>query len=354
MQIRKLLMLLNDGDAAPAAAPQQAQSFAERKAAQLREERTVREAAEQPTEPEPRSPVQEDDGYPQGQSESVQDDGYPELHDGGDELEAGDPDGALEDETPPEGDYEDDGEPTVDWEKRFKDTQAELTRAREQQQEQNGELTEMMAGSLQLKYDLEDHLTKARQYTEFYVNGIDNQIMQMERAFNSGAIDPERMQEARQQYQSLQQQKQQLNQRIEQVETTRSEAEAVRKKREAEITRVRLQRTIPDWSQQKYNEMRQEAVKRGYTVEEFSEITDHRYFEMLHDSMLLRSAKDTVGDVTKRKRPKPPRGRRNATQSRDGRGRFEKTKREFRENPNQKGRFAAMKAEQLQRERRGN
>lgn len=342
---KKYLVLLADGESA-AAEP----SFIERKTAQLREERQHRDINERPAPKE----TSRDETPPQ-EPESVQDDGYPELHDSEQEAElALDDELDLDDETPDDIDEDGDDERAVDWEKRFKDTQAELTRSKEAGKEHSAELADMMAGSLQLKYDLEDHLGKAKEYTNYYSQGITNQIAQLERAFQSGQIDPDRMGEARTQYQQLVNQRNMLESRVEQIEKTRSEAETVRKRREAEITRVRLARTIPGWGQEKYREMRQEAVNRGFTADEFNDKTDHRFFEMLHDSMLLRSASQTVGDVRQSKLSKPPRGGRNVQrQPRDSRGKFERAKRELHQNPGQKGRFAAMKREQLTRERRG-
>jgi hypothetical protein len=353
MQIRNTIMLLAEGDAQPAAAPAapapRESTFAERKAAQLRDER-----AAAPPEREPAPAPETAPATPLEPVLSEQGDGYPELLDSGEQAPLEDDGSDLYEETPEPLDLQgDEGEPTVDWEKRYKDTQAELTRASEERQERNNEHAEMMAGSLKLQYDLEDNLGKARNYTNYYVEGITNQITQMEQAFNSGQIDPERMQEARQQYHNLQQQKGQMQARLDQIESTESEAKAVKKKREAEITRVRLQRTIPDWSEAKYNAMRSEAVSRGYTEKEYADITDYRFFEMLNDSMTLRSASDAIGSVTQKKRVGSPRGRRNAQAPRDSRGRYEKTKRDFHANPNQKGRFAEMKAQELSRERSG-
>lgn len=347
MQARDILILLNEGNfPPPPAAPKGESTFAERKAAQLREEREA-QAPQAPAEPETAQPT------PPVQLESVQGDGYPELHDSEaqPELEGDVPD--LE-ETPGEFDPIDDGgEPTVDWEKRYKDTQAKLTSVTEDRKDRDAEYADMMAGSLQLQYDMEDNLKKAKQYTGFYVDGIQGQIHNMERAFNSGQIGPEDMQAARQQYQQLQGQQQQLQARLTQIETTEREATQVKKRRQAEITRVRLQRTIPGWGQAKFREMQAEAATRGYSAEEFAEQTDHRFFEMLHDSIQLRSAGDAIGEITQRKRPKPPRGRRNAQTPRNSRGQYEKAQRDFHDNPNQKGRFADMKAKQLARERRG-
>jgi hypothetical protein len=331
--------------------PQQGQSFLERKTAQLRQEQ-----AESGTnrndpldaEPEMSAPLRDE--------ASVQEDGYPELHDEEERLEEdAEPEEALEDEAPSED--EDDGEPErdVNWEKRYKDTQIELERLRTRDRERDEEVGQQLSGAVELHHQVEDELEKAKSYTEFYIQGVDQRIQQLEAAFTSGQIEPDKLQEARQYHYQLTQERQELVGRIEQLSSEKTEAEQKRKKREAEIARVRLTRTIPGWGKEKYAEMREAALDRGYTPEEFGNITDHRYFELLHDSMTLRGADKTIENVTERTRAKRPRrGKgRVSEQSRDSGGRFQKRQREFKENPNQPGRFAAMAEERLRKERRG-
>ena len=332
---------------------QQAQSFAERKAAQLREERTIQEASQPPAEAAP-GQQETSDETPPPESESVQSDGYPELHD--EQAESEDEaleDEDLDDEIPSdEPEDEEEGE-RVNWEQRYKDTQAELTRVAQRRKELDAEHAESVSANLQLKYDLEDRLTKAEEQANFFLNGINSQIGQLEQAFNSGAVEPEKMQEARGYYQNLVGQRTQLQTYLDKAGEQRGEAERVRKQREAEITRSRLSVSIPDWSQDKYDEMRGYATQRGYSPDEFNEITDYRYFELLHDSMLLNSAEKTVRNVKSQRRRKAPRGGKNVDRSPNtARRREARARKDFLDNPNQKGRFAAMKAEELSRERR--
>lgn len=329
-------------------APQQ--SFTERKAAQLAQERAAQpEVSEQPEQERTSAEI------PEPESGSVQDDGYPELHDEM-ELSGQLPEDESDlDETPenPEDSY-DDEEPSVDWEKRYKDTQAELTRVSTRREELDAEHAEMMASNVRLKHDLEDRLTQAQTQAGFFLNNVTGQIGQLEQAFNSGQIDPEHLPQARQAYQNLVQQRAQLEQYVEKAQSELSESEKIRKQREAEIARTVLARKIPDWSREKYDSMRGYASRLGYTPDEFNEVTDHRFFQLLNDSMLLHSAGETVNDVKRKKMAKPPRSGRNVDrQPRDGRGKFKKLERDFHSNPNERGRFAAMTEERLKRERRG-
>jgi hypothetical protein len=330
-------------------------SFQERKAEQLAGERVRTEQAEAQQNRQPDHDETSNDEIPLNESESVQDDGYPELHDDDTETDDGEfeQDEDLEDETPSEDELlEQDGD-GIDWEKRYKDAQRELTRYQQRSDEQSEEVAETVAANLQLKFDLEDRLEKAEKQAGFFMGNLNQQIQQLEQAFNQGQVEPEKMAEARQYYQGLVQQRNQLEGYLQQVGTERSEAEKVRKNREAQIAQARLRKTIPDWSERKYQELRSYAVKRGYTVDEFNESTDYRYMELLHDSMMLHSADSTVRNVKRKRRRKPPAGGKNVDRSPNtARRREARAKKDFLDNPNQRGRFAAMKAEQLHRERR--
>ena len=332
------------GQAAP-------QSFKERKAAELSAERAGS------SEPANGTPEQDRtfDETPGPELGSVQDDGIPELHGEQDELEEPEEGEEDLDEIPSDLlDGEADEETAIDWEKRYKDTQAELTRVNERRNEMDAEHADLMAGSLQLKYEMEDRFKRAETQAEFFRAGLDNQIANLEQAFSSGLIEPDHLANARAQHQSLLQQRGQLEQYVEQATSQREEAERLRKDREAEVSRTILSRTIPDWSREKYDEMRQYASRFGYSPDEFNEQVDHRFFRLLNDSMLLNGAERTVSEVKRKQKAKPPRGGRNVERAaRDGKGRFRKLEKDFKENPNQRGRFAALQEERLRRERRG-
>jgi hypothetical protein len=325
------------------AAPQQ--TFQERKAQQLKEERNVRGEVE-PVAPQP---VEDREATPSPELESAQIDGNPDLPSDedplDDEWQDSDPDGIPD--TDPEAAEQ---EGTTDWEKRYTDTQAELTRVNQHRQELDTDHADMMAGTLQLRHTLEDKLSEVENSSGYILNGLSGQIANMEQAFSSGQIDPEQMANARNHYQQLVNNRNQMQQHLAGATKQRDDATAMRKQREAEITRIRLQRTIPNWSREKYAEMREFATQRGYTQEEFNDVTDHRLFELLHDSMQLRSASDTVSNVQRKRKADAPRGR-GGRAPRDKQGRYEKSRKEFHDNPNQKGRFAAMKAQELAKER---
>jgi hypothetical protein len=268
--------------------------------------------------------------------------------------ELGDTEGALDpegdlNEIPPEGEDEP-LEPASDWEKRYKDAQAEITRANMEREVRDSEFTESMASVVRMRHDIEDQAQQIEDTAGFFLTGLDQQISHMEQMFSTGQIEPERMGDARMQYQGLVQNKNGLMQHLNKVKQQRDEMKERRKSREAEIAQLKLKRSIPGFNRETYSSLRDYAVKRGFSVDEFNDSTDYRYFELLYDSMQLHSAPDTVQKITTRR---PQRSKRGQRQPRDTRGRFEKAQREFHENPNKKGAFAAMKAEQLRKERSG-
>lgn len=338
---KEILLLIEDGATAKVA-PEA--SFAERKASQLKEEREgIETAAGEAPQTGDRSAT-----LPE-KMESEQSDGDQELRDSSEAVDADSNESDLE-ETPDTELPEESDEPTVDWEKRFNDTKAELTRVQMDRSDMDAEHADMMSSNMQLSYQLEDKLSEVESSAGFFVNNLNQQIANLEAAFNQGQVAPDQMMQARQHYQQIVNNRNQMTAQIEQAKQARTDAEDTRKKREAEITRVRLARSIPDWSREKYAEMRTYAEQRGYSGDEFNDFTDHRIFELLHDSMMLRQAQNTIQNVNTKRAPKERvRGQR---KPRDGQGRFQKAKKEFAENPNQTGRFAAMKAEQLSRERK--
>ena len=337
---------MENNEATPQAQP--VQSFAERKAAQLSEERVGREAD---VNVRPDADLQETETpEPVSESEPMLDD--PEY-----DIEA----------TSSEEEYEEDVNPdegTLDanpvppeqtaefWEKRFKDTQRKLSEVTENRTEIEREQVDMMSTTLELKHQLEDTFLEAETYANTFKGNVVNQIAQLEAAFNSGQIEPDHLPAARQQYQQLQMQRQHLEGQLTQIKEQRGQAEQVQRDRQAELSRMRLQRTIPDWSRDKYREIGEYAQKRGFTADEFNNMVDHRYIELLHDSMQLNSAGSGIGAIQRKKKASGP-SRKARQQPRSADGKYRQAKQEFHDNPNQKGRFAEMKQRQLEKERRG-
>jgi hypothetical protein len=339
---------------APQGSGQPQQSFADRARERLQAER-AHEAPRQRPEAgrgeEGERNTGPDTGIPASLESAVDNDGYP-TDDGA--IADGEQDDDPEDHTlAPEG-YEDDDpddEPAVDWEKRYKDTQRMLSEVTERRREREAEQAEIVESALAMRHQLEDTLQEAQQFAQVYMHGFDSQIANLERAFSSGMIEPDKLPQARQQHQMLVQQREQLRHQVEQMQSMESEAKKRARQREAEISRAKLSRAIPNWNQETYRKIGAYAQERGYTSSEFAQITDHRVIELLHDSMQLRSAGRAVDKVRTRTKSRAP-NRTAREQPRSADGRYKQAQQEFHERPNERGAFAKMKLADLQRQRR--
>jgi hypothetical protein len=318
-------------------------SFAERKAAQLAQERAARGPEPDPR-PEP-SPKRLHEPELEAAAPEPVEGGYVDEDEDEQYLEPESPDGS------PEGSQEPDPEASVDWKSRYREAEkkiSEVTRNRSAMEEEHANV---MATTLQLRHKMEDTFTEARRYAEQYRVGFDNQIAQLEQAFTTGQIPPDQLPQARQHYQGLVNQRNYLVNQVQEIGRKEDEARKVDRERKAEIARVRLARTIPGWSREVHRELGEYAMSRGYTPEEFNENLDYRYLELLHDSMTLKRSAETVKRVRTQANNGGPR-RNSEVPERGSDGKFRKARSEFEANPGQKGRFAEMKMRQLQKERR--
>ena len=334
------------------AQPQREPSFTERKAAQLRQERGEQEAREEQAEIQPEPSRAERSPEPELESAATEPEygGEDDLDESAEfeEEQLEDPDEGA----PDEGETsEADEEEGVDWQKRYREAEKKISEVTANRQAMEREHAEVMATTLSLRHNLEDTYTEARRYADQYKVAYDNQIGQLEQAFSTGQISPDHLPAARQQYQTLVNQRNALVGQVEQLTKQEQEAKQRERERKAEIARVRLARTIPNWSREKHRELGEYAMSRGFSQEEFAENLDYRFLEILNDSMQLRSAGDRVKQVRRKKKGSGP--RRNAANPERGTdGKFRKAQADFRNNPNQRGRFAEMKLQQLRKETR--
>ena len=315
-------------------------------------ERTAQRLAEESRGPQTEAqPATAPTGTPDVELESAGD-GYPDESIPGEAQEA---EGEYESEAPegtPDDDYEDEAtESDTNWQSRYEEGQRKISEITENRQVMEQEHADMMATNLHLKHDLEDKFTEATRYAENYLGGFNQQIAGMEHAFQSGQIEPDNLPGARQQYQNLINQRNGMANQVEQIKAQQSEAEKVMLNRQAEISRIRLNRTIPNWGREKHQELGEYAQSRGYSPDEFGKSMDYRFFELLNDSMMLNRAGDTVQKVKRAKTASGP--SRNARQQpRSADGKYKQARKEFLDNPNQRGRFADMKAAELRKERK--
>lgn len=332
------------------AQPQREPTFMERKTAELQAERAKRVDTDHEPEEKENRPERTPERAPRDELESAPVEPMEGLVDeqAEDEYEDDDQEAA---EATPDDDPDESDEPQVDWQSRYKEAERKISEVTANRQAMESEHAETMATTLQLRHSLEDTFTEAKQYAGQYKVAFDNQISQLEQAFTTGQIPPDQLPAARQQYQALVNQRNGLVQQVQQLTQKEQEAKQVDRERKAEIARVRLARTIPNWGRQKHQELGEYAQSLGYSADEFNENLDYRFLEVLNDSMQLRRAGETVKNVKRRKKAGGP-ARNAQTPVRGPDGKYRKAQQDFAANPGQKGRFAEMKMRELERERR--
>jgi len=325
--------------------PPQGESFRDRKAAQLRDERAAL-PPEQPTDrldpPQERTLRHDVDSEAQdiGQDDQVAiaDDEYESGVEG--ELYDDPEDGTLTDSA------DDETEENHDWKKRYEDQQAELTRLQQVQTERDEQTSAVIGEGLQLKFDLEDRLREATGRAEIMANAMSGNAQQY-RNINWATIPPDQVANVQAQAQQAMVMEQQANAAWEQAKNEADEVRSQLKQREAAIAKARLSRTI-GLNNEVYGQLREYAVGRGMAPQVFNDITDAAIIEDLHFAMTMRNAGSTVR-TDKKRRAKPPRGRGAHNAPRDARGKFAKAE----VVPNQRGSFADKHRHRLNMERQG-
>ena len=325
--------------------PAPAQSFKERKAAQLRQERAV--TAEPSGAPSDEAPETRPPSEPDGISEDVeQSQGlYADEENDQEDLEE---DAALDDEQPADTDPGDPEEDTVDWKKRHDDLRRETQRLMESRSEMDREHADSMAKHLELRYQLEDTLTEAVARAEYMRNTMAGNAQQYQN-INWAQVQPDKVQEVQAQAQQAYAMAQQADQVWQQLsQESQAKREQV-KQREAESAKTRLRRTIPNWSGEVYSELRDFASEVGMPAQEFNEITNPVIIEALHAYQHLRKGASGVKKPNVTRKAQKPRGKAARQLPRDERGQFARKKVE----PNTRGSFTDRHKHRLAAERQG-
>lgn len=322
------------------------QSFAQRKATQLNQEREARGevAPVTPTDLDASGRETPDEVM---ESEDVEQDAqglYASENEVEGELEDSSAD--LEDELPADEDQEPE-DVNTDWEKRYKDLQSETQTIRESRGEMDQEHAQAMSDVLKVRFEMEDKLTEAVGRAELMRNVMSGNAQQFKN-INWAQVPPDKVQQVQAQAQQAMQMEQQAEeayaQMTQQVEQVREQA----KQREAAIAKTRLQRTIPNWGNETYGAIRQFATGSGMSVDEFNEITNPVIIEALYTASQVKNTGSKVRKSTTKKAA-TPRGKAARRQPRDARGKFDRTKVE----PNQRGSFAEKHRHRLNMERNG-
>ena len=331
----------------PAPAAESGGSFRERKAAQLASERAAgpQEVPQHGMDPDERAPQPVDGSAEDVELDTSQEGLYAEDDDDA-EYDDGE---ALAAEAP---DTEDDGEAEGEdstWEKRYGDLRAEFNRYLEKQRGFEREHAESMSQHLELRFELEDKLSEAAQRAEFLYNTMSGNAQRF-RNIDWSQVPADQVQAVQAQAQQALMMEQQAAQAFQQVRQHAEETHKLVKKREAAIAKTRLRRTIPNWSNEVYAELREFAVNSGMAPQAFNEITDPVLIEWAYAAKQIADMgrKGTQKRTTKRK-ANVPTSRQPRQQSRNDRGQFARKKVE----PNVRGSFADKHKHRLAMERRG-
>lgn len=320
------------------------QSFAQRKAAQLSQERVER------GESTPIAPADPEPGTPEATMESaeVEQDGQELYPDDNAELgELEDSPEALDSETPSDEDQDDPDGQNVDWQKRYTDLQSETQAIRESRGEMEQEQAAAMSQHLELRFQMEDANTEALQRAELTRNVMSGNAQQFKN-INWAAVPPEQLPQVQAQAQQALQMEQQAEQAYAQFKSQVDEQREVMKQREAAVAKTRLKRSIPDWGNDTYGAIRDFATSQGLPEREFNDITNPVIIEALYTASQVKNSGSSVRKSTTRKAA-TPRGKAARRQPRDSRGKFESKRVE----PNQRGSFADKHRHRLAQERSG-
>jgi hypothetical protein len=258
-----------------------------------------------------------------------------------------------DDEIEPDEDQDDDGTP-IDvkyqrLEKSYKDLQRQFTKDRQEREGYNQQISDQMVTMTKAQHELEDTLTSSRQMAELLQSEAKGKADQF-RNLDWSQVPQERAQEVQAAMSAAFAREQNVNQALNHIAVQQQQHFQQKMTRQAELAARTLQMKIPNWGQETYSSIRSHAGEMGLPVEMFNMVTEPAVLEMFYHSMMYKGAGKKAKTVAKTKSQKPA----SANQARTGRnarGQFMNAKRNFEENPNQRGAFAQMKAAQLAAER---
>ena len=232
-----------------------------------------------------------------------------------------------------------------DWQKRYKDLQSEYTRVMQSREQFESELTDNLMSTKRMQFELEDTLGKAARDAGLLSQALTGNAERF-RTIDWSKVPAEQVGALQQQAQQAFAQEAQAQQALNQINAQQEQQWKMKVNREADLTRTRLKRSIPNWSNELYGELANYAEQRGLNRDLFNSITDAAVIEMIYDSFAMKTAGQKAKTLSKRKTQKPAAQNKPVSQ-RDARGRFANARANFEQNPNQRGAFAAMKEAQL-------
>lgn len=243
---------------------------------------------------------------------------------------------------------ESDDDQDHDWQKRYKDLQSEYTRVMQSREQFESELTDNLMSTKRMQFELEDTLGRAARDAGLLSQALTGNAERF-RTIDWSKVPADQVGALQQQAQQAFAQEAQAQQALNQINAQQEQQWKMKVNREADLTRTRLKRSIPNWSNELYGELANYAEQRGLNRDLFNSITDAAVIEMIYDSFAMKTAGQKAKTLSKRKTQKPAAQNKPVSQ-RDARGRFANAKANFEQNPNQRGAFAAMKEAQLRAE----
>ena len=243
---------------------------------------------------------------------------------------------------------ESDDDQDHDWQKRYKDLQSEYTRVMQSREQFESELTDNLMSTKRMQFELEDTLGKAARDAGLLSQALTGNAERF-RTIDWSKVPAEQVGALQQQAQQAFAQEAQAQQALNQINVQQEQQWKMKVNREADLTRTRLKRSIPNWSNELYGALANYAEQRGLNRDLFNSITDAAVIEMIYDSFAMKTAGQKAKTLSKRKTQKPAAQNKPVSQ-RDARGRFANARADFEQNPNQRGAFAAMKEAQLRAE----
>lgn len=325
-------------------------SFTERKAEQLREERTGTDGANFDGAPsnlnQVEVPVQEaqdpahqsDDGYP---LESI-DPAFAETAELTEDIQEAEVEGPNVEGEAEEADIPQLRQRAEEAESLVAGMQKDYTQKTQKLGEQRRELATSLEQSTQIAAMYDDRASKNLARYE----GVNWQQLQ-------ATLDPSVYNQRVAEYRQAVNIRDQAKAEHENIRQKFGAALERQKQDEAEVSRDILRSTIPKWGDELYGKIRTHAIKSlSFTEEDFDNIVDHRLITLMHRDMLVSNSGSTVKGIQHNGIQSRPQGQNRPT-AQPANGSLRKAEETYRRNPGDRNAGRNVRLERLQKERRG-
>lgn len=232
---------------------------------------------------------------------------------------------------------------------------AEIERLKKREKEMTSDYTRKTMRIAEAGRQLEQDAQVVRSTAQMIAGFIEQPLRQFDQVpwAQLQTQDPARYQQIRAQYEQVVTANENMLQLISQMEQQQDEALERHRMQVAEVSKDILRTKIPDWSNQKYVELRDLAVSEfGYSPEEVDRNIDHRFMEMLYRVHQTQSAATKLTKVT-RKAPQQKPAAPNRQTLRNESGQYQNARQALQSRPGDRNIARQMFAAKLAAERRG-